>query len=242
MSYTAPLREMRFAMDHMADLAAVAALPGCEEATPDLVDAVLGEAGRLASNVLAPLNRVGDTAGSIFENGVVRAPEGFPRAWRQFSEGGWHGLPFGAEYGGQGLPWLLANAVQEMWQGSNMSFGLAPLLLQGVVVALEDWISAEDNLRLLEAIGSTHVQVYYDARNIKARLHDPYGEPTKLKGRIQAGASMAVMPLRSRNTLRISDRDVYVYFVDSREISTSGRLDVDGVARFVDWYRAYHGC
>lgn len=136
MSYAAPLREMRYAMDHMAGFGAVAALPGLEEATPDLVEAVLGEAGRLAASELAPLNRAGDVQGARLENGVVRAPDGFPAAWRQFAAGGWNGVPFGPEHGGQGLPWVVATAVQEMWQGANLSFGLAPLLVQGVIVAL----------------------------------------------------------------------------------------------------------
>lgn len=152
MPYDAPLREMRFAMDHMADLGTVTALPGYEEATPDLVDAVLNEAGRLAGGVLEPLNRIGDTVGCALENGVVRTPSGFAQAWQQFSEGGWHGVPFDNTYGGQDLPWLLANAVQEMWQGSNMSFGLAPLLLQGVVVALTAHGTAEQKARYLPAL------------------------------------------------------------------------------------------
>ncbi|MEZ5668764.1 MAG: acyl-CoA dehydrogenase [Alphaproteobacteria bacterium] len=152
MPYAAPVREMRFAMDHMADYAAVAALPGYGDATPDLVEAVLTEADRLANGELAPLNRIGDVQGSRLENGVVRSPDGFPAAWRQFADGGWNGLPFAPEHGGQGLPWVLSTAVQEMWQGANMSFGLAPLLVQGVIVALTAHGTAAQQRRYLPAL------------------------------------------------------------------------------------------
>jgi 3-(methylthio)propanoyl-CoA dehydrogenase len=152
MPYTAPLREMRYAMDHMAGFAAVAALPGCEDATPDLVDAVLEEAGRLAGGVIEPVNRGGDRDGARLENGVVRAPAGYAAAWRLFAEGGWNGLPFSPDIGGQGLPWLLSTAVQEMWQGACLGFGLAPLLVQGVIVALTQHGTPEQQARYLPAL------------------------------------------------------------------------------------------
>lgn len=149
MAYAAPLSEMRYAMDHMAGFPAVAVLPGYEEATCELVDAVLAEAGRLAGEVIAPLNRIGDVEGARLENGVVRAPRGFADAWRQFARGGWNGVPFDPEFGGQGLPWVVATAVQEMWQGASLSFGLAPLLVQGVIVALTAHGTPEQKARYL---------------------------------------------------------------------------------------------
>ncbi|MFQ5773980.1 MAG: acyl-CoA dehydrogenase [Kiloniellaceae bacterium] len=135
--YTAPIADMRFVLDELAGLDEIARLPGYEEATPDLVEAVLSEAGRLASEVLAPLNRSGDREGSVYENGVVRTPRGFPEAYARFVEGGWGSLPFDPDYGGQGLPWALATAVQEMWNAANLSFALAPLLTQGAVELLQ---------------------------------------------------------------------------------------------------------
>ncbi len=137
MTYTAPITELRFALDAIADLPGIARLPGYEEATPDLVTAILEEAGRLAGEVMAPLNHPGDRGGSAFENGVVRTPDGFPEAYRQFVEGGWNALPFDPDFGGQGLPWSLATAVQEMWQAANLSFGLCPLLTAGAVELLQ---------------------------------------------------------------------------------------------------------
>jgi alkylation response protein AidB-like acyl-CoA dehydrogenase len=137
MTYAAPIGEMRFTLDAIAELPQIARLPGYEEATPDLVAAILEEAGKLAGDVIAPLNHSGDREGSVFENGVVRTPEGFQDAYRRFVEGGWNGLPFDPDFGGQGLPWSLATAVQEMWQAANLSFGLCPLLTAGAVELLQ---------------------------------------------------------------------------------------------------------
>ncbi|MEO3430867.1 acyl-CoA dehydrogenase [Pelagibius sp. CAU 1746] len=137
MTYAAPIDEMRFVLDAIAGLPKIAGLPGYEEATPDLVSAILEEAGKLAGEVVAPLNHSGDRQGSVFENGVVRTPDGFQEAYRQFVEGGWNALPFDPDFGGQGLPWCLATAVQEMWQAANLSFGLCPLLTAGAVELLQ---------------------------------------------------------------------------------------------------------
>ncbi len=137
MTYTAPLADMRFVLDEIADLPEIAALPGCEQASPDLVDAVLEEAGKLASGVLAPLNVVGDRERARLENGVVRTPEGFRDAYQRYVEGGWNALPFEPEHGGQGLPFALSTAVFEMWNSANMGFALCPLLTIGAVELLQ---------------------------------------------------------------------------------------------------------
>src|SRR5260221_598565 len=107
------------------------------EVTPDLVQQVLGEAGRLAGEVLAPLNAGGDREGSRLENGVVTTPAGFADAYRQFTAGGWNAVPFDPAIGGQGLPWALATALHEMWNAANLSFSLCPLLTQGAIELLE---------------------------------------------------------------------------------------------------------
>ena len=135
-AYTAPLDDMRFAMRDLGLLKQVAALPGCHEASEELVGAVLEEAGKLAANVVAPLNAVGDRQGATLENGVVRVADGFAEAYRSYVDGGWNGIPFDPEYGGQGLPWLVATAVQEMWQSASMAWGLCPLLTVGAVELL----------------------------------------------------------------------------------------------------------
>ncbi|CAO3413779.1 acyl-CoA dehydrogenase [Azospirillum doebereinerae] len=142
-SYSAPVEDLRFVLNEVVGLDAVAALPHCESAAPDLVDAILEEAGKFASGVLAPLNPVGDKEGSKLENGVVRTPTGWKEAYGQFTEAGWNSLPFEPEYGGQGLPWTVAFAVNEMWQSANLSFGLCPLLTQGAVDLLTEHASAE---------------------------------------------------------------------------------------------------
>jgi alkylation response protein AidB-like acyl-CoA dehydrogenase len=134
--YAAPLADMRFQLSEIAGIAEIAALPGCEQASPDLVDAVLEEAAKLAGGVLAPLNRQGDQEGSTLENGVVRTPTGFKEAYRHYVDGGWNALPFPSEHGGQGLPQVLATAVLEMWNAANMGFALCPLLNVGAVEAL----------------------------------------------------------------------------------------------------------
>ena len=137
MTYAAPLADLRFALHAIADMPGIAGLPGYAEATPDLVDAILEEAGKLAGEVLAPLNHPGDREGAVFENGVVRTPHGFREAYARFVEGGWNALPFDPDYGGQGMPWTLASAVQEIWQAANLSFGLCPLLTAGAVELLQ---------------------------------------------------------------------------------------------------------
>jgi len=134
--YRAPLKEIRFTLNHIADLPAVAAFPGCENADAGVVDAVLEEAAKFAAGVLAPLNRAGDLQGSKYENGVVRTAPGFADAYRQFVEGGWNGVPFDPEHGGGGLPWAVSLAVQEMMTSANMAFCLCPLLNQGAVEAI----------------------------------------------------------------------------------------------------------
>lgn len=136
--YSAPIDEMQFVLKELADLEGVAALPGYEEATPDLIAAILEEAGKFAKEILGPLNRIGDTnPPKIVDNQVV-TPEGWKPAYEKFVETGWNSLAFDVEYGGQNLPWLIATAVQEMWHASNMSFGLCPLLTQGAIEAINN--------------------------------------------------------------------------------------------------------
>jgi len=149
MTYTAPLADMRFALREVAGLARIASLPGYEHATDDTVDAVLEEAAKLAGNGLAPLNREGDKAGAKLENGVVRTAPGFAGIYKEFVDGGWNSLPFDPEYGGQGMPWLLAATVQEMWQAANMGFGLVLLLNQGAIDAIHHHGSPEQKAAYL---------------------------------------------------------------------------------------------
>ncbi|MBI2276652.1 MAG: acyl-CoA dehydrogenase [Dechloromonas sp.] len=134
--YLAPLKDMRFVMQELAGLDQVVALPGCEEATPDVVDAILEEAAKFAGAVLSPLNRVGDTIGAKWKDNTVATTPGFKEAYRQFVDNGWNGLGCDPEFGGQGLPKLLSTAVSEMWKAANHAFSLCPMLTQGAIEAL----------------------------------------------------------------------------------------------------------
>lgn len=135
-SYEAPVKDMMFVIEDVIGLDTLSMLPGCEDATQDLLQAVLTEAGRFGSEVLAPLNRVGDIEGSRLENGVVTAPQGFKEAYKAFVDSGWGAVPFAPEWGGQGLPWLAATAVHEIWDSANLAFSLCPLLTVGAVEML----------------------------------------------------------------------------------------------------------
>ena len=145
--YAAPLRDMRFVMTDVVGLDQVNGLPGLEAADADLVAQILEEGGKFAADILAPLNAVGDRQGARLENGVVRTADGFAEAYRQFAEGGWNGAPFEEEWGGMGLPWLVATALQEMWQGANLAFGLCPLLTQAAIDALRE-VGSDDQKAL----------------------------------------------------------------------------------------------
>ncbi len=136
MTYAAPLRDMRFVLHELIGLDRIAPSPTREALTPDLADAILDEAARFAADVLAPLNQPGDKQGSTWSDGEVRTPDGFRDAYAQFVAGGWSALACDPAHGGQGLPALLATAVEEMWHASNMAFALCPLLTRGAIEAL----------------------------------------------------------------------------------------------------------
>ena len=135
--YVAPLKDMRFVLNELAGLNEVSALPGYEEATADVVDAIMEEAAKLASDVLAPLNATGDREGARWSDNAVTMPAGFKGAYRQFADNGWGGLDCPVEFGGQGLPKLVAAVVSEMWRSANHAFSLCPLLTRGAIEAIE---------------------------------------------------------------------------------------------------------
>ena len=136
MNYVAPLKDMLFALNQLADLPAVNALPGYEDATPETVQAVLEENARFCSEVLAPLNRIGDQQPSAWKDGEVKTTPGFSDAFHAFAEAGWQGVQHPPEFGGQGLPKLVAAACMEMLNAANLSFALCPLLTDGAIEAL----------------------------------------------------------------------------------------------------------
>jgi 3-(methylthio)propanoyl-CoA dehydrogenase len=134
--YKAPLRDMHFVLHELAGLAEVARLPGCEEVNAELVDQILDQSAKFASEVLAPLNQSADQEGSHWDKGKVTTPKGFKEAYKQFIEAGWNGLQAPAEYGGQGLPKIVSMPVVEMWKSANLSFSLVTMLTGGAAEAL----------------------------------------------------------------------------------------------------------
>src|SRR6187402_2394401 len=136
MSYIAPVNDMLFCMKELADLDAIARLPGFDHADLDTAQAVLEECARFSGEVLAPLNREGDVHPSTWKEGVVTTTPGFKEAFRQFGEGGWQGMQHPADFGGQGLPKTIGAACIEMINSANLSFSLCPLLTDGAIEAL----------------------------------------------------------------------------------------------------------
>jgi len=153
-TYAAPLKDMRFAIKELAGLSEVSALPGHGDVNPELVEAVLGEAAKFAQEVLDPLNRQGDKQGAQLADGKVTAPKGFKEAYRKFIAAGWNGLGGEPQYGGQGLPHLIATPVQEIWKSANMALCLAPMLTSGVLEALKAHASQEQKKTYLGKLTS----------------------------------------------------------------------------------------
>ncbi len=136
MSYTAPLKDMLFDIQHLAGIDQIAQIPCFEEAGLDTAQAVLEECARFNEGVLAPLNWEGDKNPSSWKDGVVTTTPGFKEAFRQYAAGGWQGLQHPTACGGQGLPKTIGAACGEMLNSANMSFALCPLLTDGAIEAL----------------------------------------------------------------------------------------------------------
>ena len=188
--FTPPLADIRFALRAIARLDEVALLPGLEHSTPDVVDHVLEEAGRLAGEVWAPTNQVGDRHGAVLENGVVRTAPGFKEAYRRYAEGGWMGLTFPEAHGGQDLPWTLGTAVAELWNAANMTLELCPLLTQAAIEALIHHGTGEQKALYLPKLVSglwtgamclTEPQAGTDVGALKTRA-EPAGDHYLIRG------------------------------------------------------------
>ncbi|MEM6741930.1 MAG: acyl-CoA dehydrogenase C-terminal domain-containing protein [Pseudomonadota bacterium] len=133
--YTAPVKDIQFVLHDVFEIEHQD-IPGYAELEPDFTSAVLGEAAKISEEVLAPLNRIGDEQGCRLENGVVRTPDGFKQAYDQIAEGGWIGLDADPEFGGQGMPYLLATAVGEMFVSANMALNMFWGLTHGAYSAI----------------------------------------------------------------------------------------------------------
>ncbi|MEM6440322.1 MAG: acyl-CoA dehydrogenase family protein [Pseudomonadota bacterium] len=143
MTYQAPVRDLAFCLDHVVEADRLAGTEKFADATAETRAAVLEEAGKVAADVLAPLNRAGDQTPARLENGVVRATPGFADAYQQLAQGGWVGIAADEDSGGMGLPLTLGTAVNEMFAAANLSLSLCPLLSQGQIEALEAHASQE---------------------------------------------------------------------------------------------------
>ncbi len=134
-SYTAPVKDMQFVLHDVLKIAD-SDVPGYSDLEREFTEAVLNEAGRVAAEVLAPLNQIGDTEGCRLENGVVYTPKGFKAAFEQIRDGGWNGLDLPEDFGGQGMPYLLGTAVGEMMVSANMAFQMYQGLTHGAISAI----------------------------------------------------------------------------------------------------------
>jgi alkylation response protein AidB-like acyl-CoA dehydrogenase len=185
-SYNAPLKDMQFVLTELANLAEINALPGCEDATPDTVEAVLEENAKFCRDVIAPLNRVGDKDPSYWKDGAVTTTKGFREAFKAYAEAGWQGVQHPQDFGGQGLPKLVATPCMEMLHGANLSFALVALLSDGAIEALLTAGSDAQKARFLEPLVSgrwtgtmnlTEPQAGSDLAAVRTRA-EPQGDGT----------------------------------------------------------------
>jgi len=184
--YRAPVEEIAFTLKHVVGLEKALEAGRLGDLSSDLVDAVLQEAGRFASDEIAPLAKIGDQQGAVFTDGKVTMPDGWRDLYHRWIEGGWNGLSGPVEYGGQGLPAMLSVAAMEMWNSGSVAFGLGPTLTQGAVEALDKHGSEELKAIYLEKLVSgewmgtmnlTEPQAGSDLNALKARA-EPAGDGT----------------------------------------------------------------
>jgi len=189
-TYTAPLADMHFAINELARLSEVTALPGYAEVNAELVAAVLDEAAKFAQEILDPLNRKGDRQGARLTGDKVAAPDGFADAYRKFVAAGWNALGGQPAFGGQNLPHVVAMPIQEIWNSANMAFCLCPMLTTGVVEAMRIHASPEQQQRFLPKLTSgewagtmnlTEPQAGSDLSAVRTRA-TPEGDHYRLHG------------------------------------------------------------
>ena len=155
MGYKAPLDEIEFTLANLVDLESISKLNGFQHADLATVSGVLEEAGRFFSEVIAPLNRIGDQQGSKLQaDGTVKTPDGFRDAYKKYVEAGWGGVHIAEEYGGGGMPYTVGVVIQEMFKSANMAFSLCPLLTQASIEALMSHGSPEQQALYLEKLVS----------------------------------------------------------------------------------------
>jgi len=197
--YKSPEKEFNFLLNEVFDYASLAALPGFEDATPEMVESVLPEAAKFFEQVVAPTNQPGDQQGSKLIDGKVKIPDALEGVYPQLVEAGWTALSGDAEYGGAGFPNVVGLAVQEMLQSSNLGFSLMPMLTQGVVHALDLYGSDEQKETYLSNLITGH---WSGTMNLT--------EP-------QAGTDLGAVQtkaVRNGNTYLISGQKIYITWGD----------------------------
>ncbi|MCC2112521.1 MAG: acyl-CoA dehydrogenase family protein, partial [Hyphomicrobiales bacterium] len=152
--YKAPVSEIAHALKSVAGLSAGMEKGLFGDLSEDLVDAILEEAGRFASEEIAPLHMPGDRQGARLADGAVTMPDGYPELYKHWTEGGWNSLAADPEFGGQGLPVMLSMAVAEMWNSASMGFGLVSTLTMGAIEAIEAHASDELKAKYLPKLVS----------------------------------------------------------------------------------------
>ena len=201
MPYCAPLTDFRFLLDQVVGFEQVSATARFADATPEMVDAIFGEAARLSDEVLAPLNRAGDKTPARLENGIVRTSPGFAEGYRAIAEGGWVGMSADPAFGGMGLPMTVTTVVNEMMSGACLSLQLNPLLSQGQIEALEHHASDEIKALFLPKLIS-------GAWNGTMNLTEP-----------QAGSDVGALRCRaepaSDGNYRVTGQKIYITWGDS---------------------------
>ncbi|MBB3998849.1 acyl-CoA dehydrogenase [Aureimonas pseudogalii] len=196
--YKAPVTEIGFALRHVAGLEAAMVEGLTGDLTPDLLDAILDEAGRFASDEIAPLAAIGDREGAVFRDGAVTMPLGWKDLYARWTAGGWNGLTGPADHGGQGLPTAVSAAVCEMWNGASMAFGIGPTLTIGAVDAIE-------------AHGSVHLKSVYLDKLVSGEWMGTMNltEP-------QAGSDLSALRTRAERrddgTYRIFGQKIYITY------------------------------
>jgi 3-(methylsulfanyl)propanoyl-CoA dehydrogenase len=247
--YRAPLSDLRFVLEELLDAGALAALPRYREFSIELACAVLEEAARFAEQVLAPINRLGDRAGARFEDGHVHMPPEFRTAYRQFIEAGWPQMTAAVEHGGQGQPFVLALASEELGFAANVAFMLCPLLGRGAVEALEHNADASLVERLLPAMVSgrwtgtmnlTEPQAGSDLAAIRTRA-TPEGDHYRLTGQkifITYGEhdmaeNIVHMVLARIDGAPVGVRGISMFAVPKRLVDEHGALGADNDLRCV---------
>ena len=184
--YRAPVDEIAFTLRHVVGLQAAIDAGVFPDLSDDLVDAILQEAGRFASDEVAPLYKIGDEVGAVLKDAAVTTPPGWKEVYRRWIEGGWNAVSGPLEFGGQGLPMMLGVAALEMWNSGSMAFALGPTLTMGAVEAIDKHASEELKRKYLEKLVSgewmgtmnlTEPQAGSDLNALRARA-EPVGDGT----------------------------------------------------------------